>query len=531
MAFLEGKERAIVTALARLTAANPFLPERIAHEKEVLGEAFVATRDVWSVDADLGGLNPNLERLERAAAELLGTLRERLMGGVVAADDELQLYEDLVFYLLYSRYEKKWKRALDADLGGRPRRVGAYEDFAGEVEHWLALPGLDAADRPARRDAAFLFAYGYQTRRAFHFVFRQLHGGSLAMARLRASVWQSIFTHDRGRYRRALTDRMQDVTTLITGPSGTGKELVARAIGLARFIPFDADTCCFANTPDAGFHPVNLSALSPTLIESELFGHRRGAFTGAVEDRPGWLEACGDGGTVFLDEIGELDPSIQVKLLRVLQSRTFQRLGETQERPFEGKIIAATNRDLAEELARGTFREDFYYRLCADWIRTPSLAEQLADHPEGLRDLVLVISRRLYGEEGGAIAAEVEAWIGEHQAGYDWPGNIRELEQCVRNVVVRGRYEPPRRDARAGRGAGGGPGDGAEAELAADVAAGALDNDTLLARYTALVYHRTGSYEEASRRLGIDRRTVKARIDRAFLARLEGGTVAPEDGS
>jgi transcriptional regulator with AAA-type ATPase domain len=524
MAFLEGKERAIVTALARLAAANPFLPERIAHEKEVLGEAFVATRDVWSVDADLGGLNPNLERLERAAADLLGRLRERLIAGVAAETDELQLYEDLAFYLLYARYEVAWKHVLDADLGGRPRTVSAFDDFASDVEHWFALPGLDL---PGRRDAGFLFAYGYQTRRAFHFVFRQLHGGSLAMARLRAAVWQSIFTHDRSRYRRALTDRMQDVTTLITGPSGTGKELVARAIGLARFIPFDAEARTFATAPDAGFHPVNLSALSPTLIESELFGHRKGAFTGAVEDRPGWLEACGDGGTVFLDEIGDLDPSIQVKLLRVLQSRTFQRLGETQERVFDGKIIAATNRDLAEEMACGNFREDFYYRLCADRIHTPSLAEQLADHPEGLRDLILVLSRRLYGEEGAAIAAQVEAWIGEHQAGYDWPGNIRELEQCVRNVVVRGRYEPPRRIARA---TGAGAGSGAEAELAGDVAAGALDNETLLARYTALVYHRTGSYEEASRRLGIDRRTVKARIDRAFLARLEGGDEEPGEG-
>src|SRR6185369_6170470 len=107
------------------------------------------------------------------------------------------------------------------------------------------------------------------------------------------------------------------------------------------------------------FHALNLSALSPTLIESELFGHRRGAFTGALEDRAGWMEVCPPLGTVFLDEIGELDPAIQVKLLRVLQTRMFQRLGDTATRVFRGKIIAATNRDLD---SAKDFRRDFYYR-------------------------------------------------------------------------------------------------------------------------------------------------------------------------
>src|SRR5437879_1939822 len=183
------------------------------------------------------------------------------------------------------------------------------------------------------------------------------------------------------RYRRGLYDRMGDVTTLVVGPSGTGKELIARAIALSRFIPFDARTSRF--TEDfALFHPLNLSALAPTLIESELFGHHRGAFTGALQDRIGWLEKCGPCGTVFLDEIGDVDAGIQVKLLRVLQSRTFERLGETTPRQFRGKIIAATNRDLAAEIQAGRFRAAFYYRLCADIVATPPLAEQLRDAPD-----------------------------------------------------------------------------------------------------------------------------------------------------
>src|SRR5690606_29799135 len=127
-------------------------------------------------------------------------------------------------------------------------------------------------------------------------------------------------------------------------------ELVARAIGLSRFIPFDPKTQRFAEDFAGSFFPLNLSALSATLVESELFGHCRGAFTGALQDRAGWLEVCPHYGTVFLDEIGEVDPQVQVKLLRVLQERTFNRIGETDARRFSGKIIAATNRDLATEM-------------------------------------------------------------------------------------------------------------------------------------------------------------------------------------
>jgi transcriptional regulator with PAS, ATPase and Fis domain len=224
-------------------------------------------------------------------------------------------------------------------------------------------------------------------------------------------VWESIFTHNLRRYQRSLYRRLGDVTTLITGPSGTGKELVARAIGLSRYVPFDGDRGRFVENFFDGFHAVNLSALSPTLIESELFGHRRGAFTGAVADRVGWLESCPTHGAVFLDEIGEVDPAIQVKLLRVLQSRNFQRLGDTANLSFCGKIIAATNRDLKQEIDAGRFREDFYYRLCADRIATPTLRQQLDECPEDLEHLLLMNARRTAPEEAESLADEVAHWI------------------------------------------------------------------------------------------------------------------------
>lgn len=348
-----------------------------------------------------------------------------------------------------------------------------------------------------------MFACFFQLRRAFHHIFRYIIGGSAPAVRLRATVWQSIFTHDMRCYRRALYDKMGDMTSLITGPSGTGKELVARAIGLSRYIPFDEKAQAFREDYVESFHAINLSALSPTLIESELFGHQKGSFTGALQDRAGWLEVCKSLGTVFLDEVAEIDVSIQVKLLRVLESRVFHRLGDTQPREFRGKVIAATNRDMADQMQAGRFRGDLYYRLCSDIITTPSLHERIADSPEELNRLIVFLTRRIVGEAEALPAAEqVAKWIHENLGmDYAWPGNVRELEQCVRNVIIREVYLPARAQ----------PKDDTTA-LAEAMNGGSLTAEEVLQRYCAMVYTRTGSLQETARRLGLDRRTVKAKV-------------------
>jgi transcriptional regulator with GAF, ATPase, and Fis domain len=248
--------------------------------------------------------------------------------------------------------------------------------------------------------------------------------------------------------------------------------------------------------------------LAPTLVESELFGHRRGSFTGAAQDRSGWLEICPAIGSVFLDEVGDIELSVQVKLLRALQTRTFQRLGESEPRHFQGKIIAATNRDLGEEIAAGRFRADFYYRLCSDMLRTPSLHEQLRESGDELRVLVRFIVERIIGDEETArVTDEVVQWVEQHLgAQYSWPGNFRELEQCVRNVIVRGEYHPVQMPAR-----------GAHEELTREVRAGSLTTEELLRRYTSLVHAQTDNIEETARRLDLDRRTVKGRIDAGLV--------------
>ena len=247
------------------------------------------------------------------------------------------------------------------------------------------------------------------------------------------------------------------------------------------------------------FFPINLSARPSTLVESELFGHRRGAYTGALEDRKGWLEVCPPEGTVFLDEIGELDPLVQVKLLRVIQARTFQRLGTTRDSVFRGKIVPATHCDIHQAMENGDFREDFYYRLCSDIIATTSFHQQISEALEVLGDLVAYISQKFAGSEGEAIAGEVLSWI-QNKLGidYPWPGNIRELEQCVRNIKIRQEYHPAADQAA-------GPDD----RQLASIREGSLTLEELCRLYCTRVYTSVRSYVETARRLNIDRRTVK----------------------
>ena len=515
MPFMSDRERTIVSALASLADLNPFGLERVEREREALGDRFDRTEPVWHADADLDSLHPNVPQLELVAEELAPGLRDRLVRGEAdPTRNELLAYEGFVRYLLFQRYEAHLFDLIAQAERGEPttRPLAFYKQYRRDYEHFLSIPGLEL---PVPVDPAHYFAWGFQVRRAFHHTFRQIYGGSMAAAKLRAAAWQSIFTHDLNRYRRSLYSRMHDFTTLIVGESGTGKELAARAIGLSRYIPFDEKRRAFTEEFTSSFHALNLSALSPTLIESELFGHQRGSFTGAIEDRAGWLEVCPPNGTVFLDEIGELDGSIQVKLLRVLQTRRFQRIGESRDREFQGKIIAATNRDLTEEMRERRFRPDFYYRLCADVIRTPTLREQLADAPDELRNLLQIISWRIVGPaESEGVADEVVTWI-DRELGreYPWPGNVRELEQCVRNVLIRGEYRPA-----------GVPHRTTADELCDAVVSGSLSADELLRQYTTRVYAQAGSYEEAARRLGLDRRTVKAKTDPELLERIKNGS-------
>lgn len=206
-------------------------------------------------------------------------------------------------------------------------------------------------------------------------------------------------------------------TVLLRGESGTGKELIARTIH------YHSKRC------DKSFISVNCAAIPDTLIESDLFGHVKGSFTGAVNDKKGRFEMA-DEGTLFLDEIGDIPPSTQVKLLRVLQERRFERVGGSKGITVDVRIIAATNRNLEDAVKEGKFREDLYYRLNVVPIRIPSLRERKEDIPPLVGHFL-----QLYNEENGRdVKISNEAL--DTLLIYDWPGNVRELENCIERMIV-----------------------------------------------------------------------------------------------
>jgi hypothetical protein len=499
MTVLTSDDRVFLESVARLNYVNPFLSERIDCERKALGVDFDESKANWNLLGDGPEFQQvNTAKIMEKAYAVITKINKQLREGTQATSDELELYEDTGLFLLYHVYAQRFKEDI---IGSQKSQKYAY--FKEFNRYWDMLFDLPKRDLPQKGEAPHIFACFFQVRRAFYYIFRAIIGRSSVAANLRAAVWTSIFTHDMRRYRRSYYKQMGDFTTLIIGPTGSGKQLVARAIGFSRYIRFNPDTHCFEQDFFETFFPIHLSALPAKLVESELFGHRRGAFTGALEDRKGRLEVCPAEGTVFLDEIGELDPLSQVKLLRVIQDRTFQPLGSTGTLDFNGKIVAATHRDIHQAMEAEEFRKDFYYRLCSDIITTPSLYQQIVESPDVLWDLVGYISKKVAGEEGPELAKEVQAWI-QAQLGLDyaWPGNIPELEQCVRNVMIRREYHPNAHQTV-----------GADETLLAEFQDGRLSLDELCQLYCTKVYEQTGSYVEAARQLKIDRRTVKRYVD------------------
>ena len=288
-------------------------------------------------------------------------------------------------------------------------------------------------------------------------------------------------------------------TVLIQGASGTGKELVARAL----------HQC--SPRRDGPFIPVHCAALAPTLLESELFGHEKGAFTGAVERRRGRFELA-DGGTLFLDEIGEIDPALQVKILRVLEERKFERVGGTETIHVDVRLVAATNRDLRARVAEGAFREDLFYRLHVVNLTLPPLRERTGD-------VVLLAQHYLktLDAENGKKPPAISPEAMDVLQAYAWPGNVRELRNVIERLVVLGtgdRLTVADLPAAVR--------DGAAAGLAIPSRAGRVLRDAerqLIA--DALRRHRDNR-TKAAQDLGISRRTLHRKIN-------EFGLRAPGD--
>jgi transcriptional regulator with PAS, ATPase and Fis domain len=291
-----------------------------------------------------------------------------------------------------------------------------------------------------------------------------------------------------------------DSTVLIEGASGTGKELFARAIhnlsrrGKKRFVA------------------INCAALPDTLLESELFGHKAGAFTDARKDKPGRF-ALADGGTIFLDEIGDISPAMQVRLLRVLQERCVEPLGSMESVKVNVRVLAATNRDLAKLVRAGKFREDLFYRIRVVYLKLPSLRQRREDIPL-LVDRLVGKFNRLQGKDIAGVSNEVLARLMEH----DYPGNVRELENIIEQafVLCRGgmielHHLPPELRPVAGQSA---------SEHSSPTT---LDSMERLLIAEALRRHQ-GNRRQAARELGIDTSTLFRKLK---LLKIE---IPPTDG-
>jgi MoxR-like ATPase len=484
-ARLTPADREFFSALAGVTFGNPFTPER--------NQLIVRL----APGAPLGDLTTHREALASVVGPRLEPwLREGAPALQKLSAEDRRLLEPAFLYVGYHRCVPQ----LDAHIEQQARQGGAplAVPFADEAIAELVRSGF-----PEERAARY-FAFFFQLRRAFYFILDSLAGECESMRRFREALWNNVFTHDMRGYEAALWNRMEDFSTLLLGETGTGKGQAAAAIGRSEFIPYLPDQRRFAANFAESFIALNLSQFPEALIESELFGHRKGAFTGAIDHHQGVFERCSAHGALFLDEIGEVSIPVQIKLLQVLQERTFTALGGHEKKRFPGRVIAATNRPLGELRRGGRFRDDFFYRLCSDVIEVPTLRQRIAESPAELEQLVRLLVARITGAQAPELAGTVlEALESGLPRGYPWPGNVRELEQAVRRILLTGRYAAERAPAAQNE----------DEALIEKMRAGELTAAELLARYCALLYRRLGSYADVARRTGLDPRTSRKYVE------------------
>ncbi|WP_020676440.1 sigma-54-dependent transcriptional regulator [Geopsychrobacter electrodiphilus] len=353
--------------------------------------AIMLTRDGFAVSSASDGAQ-GLEMFRQGDIDLvISDIRMPHMGGIDLLREIKALEPDALVIMMtaFSTTEE----AVEA------MKLGAYDYFIKPFktdEVRLVIGKALENSKLKRENVALRTALGER------YSFSNLIGKSPVMQRLYSMV-------------ERVADSQANV--LVCGESGTGKELVARAVHF--------------NSPrkSGPFVPVNCGAIPETLIESELFGHEKGSFTGADRKKEGLFESA-NGGTLFLDEIGELPLSMQVKLLRVLQEREFRRVGGTQSHPLDIRLVAATNKNLEAQVSCGKFREDLYYRLNVVSLNLPPLRERLEDVP--------LLLDYFYAERTGEKHLPVRGDTLRLLLEYDWPGNIRELQNLVERCVVLG---------------------------------------------------------------------------------------------
>lgn len=481
---LTTEERDFFSLVSRAAFANPFSDERDEIDVQISGIYASGSKD---------------ERIQKVLQEVSRRIRRLEDDGIADitcySGDDRNMIEKVFLFELFYLFKDRFDQLIAGQIqaGDSPLKIQFYNEAAA------------AAGKRGFNEELFkrYFALGFQIRRAYYFIDRSMVGNSACMKTLRAGLWNNVFTHNIELYNRYLLNRMEDFSTLLLGETGTGKGTAAMAVGRSGFIPLDRRKKCFEESFTRSFVSINLSQFPETLIESALFGHKKGAFTGAIDDYQGVFERCSPYGAILLDEIGEVPKPIQIKLLQVLQERIFNPVGSQKKSRFNGRVIAATNRPVEEIRGKGLFRDDFYYRLCSDIIVVPPLRQRLSEDPKELDVLLEKTIERLVGKPSSGLMMLVRDAMEKQLGGnYHWPGNVRELEQCVRRILIKGRYS----------GEKGSDGIDLIRQLIGGIEQGDISAYRLMSGYCRLLYQRYQTFEEVGRRTGLDRRTVKKYI-------------------
>jgi hypothetical protein len=455
--------------------SNPFSDKRIEIDRRIVG---ASENSDWHEM-----LNPLLRVLEENIQAL-----EKTESNLARLDETVAVS---VLFHVFHRHMIQFDELIEQQIAAGDESCRAA--FAFQCLEELVCYGFK------RADACRFVGIFYQIRRAYYFISTGLIGDSACMKRLRAQLWGNIFTHDISWYVRCLWNRMEDFSTLLLGETGTGKGAAAAAIGRSGFIPYNPNAQKFEESFTRAFVSINLSQYPETLIESELFGHCKGAFTGAIEKHDGIFARCSPYGAIFLDEIGDVSIPVQIKLLQVLQERTFSPVGSHDKLRFKGRVIAATNQSIEALRREGKFRDDFYYRLCSDLITVPPLRQRIRETPRALEMLATHLMQRICGPQLQLpVVGKLKEEVGKN---YAWPGNVRELEQAIRRILLTGTYEGDTSAEPAGKVA-----------LGRAAEAGTLTAKELVEKYCRDLYDTYGNYGEVARRTGLDWRTVKKNV-------------------
>jgi hypothetical protein len=356
--ILTNSERQSLSDISDVLHANPFSNKRLAADRKIADFPPQAT------------YTERYAKIVEAVTRVVNMLVSEGKGDIrMFEGGDRALVEEVFVYHVYNQFFLRWDPLIEKQLAERGAPCAI--PFADEVLSLIVRFGFTP------ENALHFFAVYFQLRRAYYFILKGIIGRSPCMRSLRESLWNNVVTRDLVLYTTKLWNRMEDYSTLLLGETGSGKGISARAIGQSGYIPFDRKKGCFSESFTRAFTSLNLSQFPELLIESELFGHKKGSFTGAVSDHEGALSRCSRYGAIFLDEIGEVPVPVQIKLLHVLEDRIYSPVGSHEKKRFPSRIIAATNRPLDILRTGEIFRDDFYYRLCSDVIFVPPLRQRI----------------------------------------------------------------------------------------------------------------------------------------------------------